>query len=174
KKLESLLQAEGRAIQKLLTRGSSMSIMELLDRFSMEELGDKLEIVAPMLWQILETTAAPSRSTQKWLVHLWVPHSKWEQWLTCLQVFTTACVMLSISRLQIANNYQVVIGLFLLGSGASKHKIELLAHAGLSMLYTAIRVAHLSTLSKDAGAKFRKLVKEQMFSIIWDNLNITF
>jgi hypothetical protein len=38
----------------------------------------------------------------------------------------------------------------------------------------AIWAAHLSTLSKDAGAKFRKLVKEQMFSIIWDNLNITF
>jgi hypothetical protein len=182
-KLESLLQAEGRAIQKLLTRGSSTSIMELLDRFSMEELGDELEIVAPTLWRILETTAAPSRSTrrenqgearrEKRLVRLWVPHSKWGQWLTCLQVFTTACAMLSISRSQLANNYQVVIGLFLLGSGASKREIEVLAHAGLSMSYTAIR-AHLSTLSKEAGAKFRKLVKEQMFSIVWDNLNIAF
>ncbi|KAJ7853140.1 hypothetical protein B0H14DRAFT_2196915, partial [Mycena olivaceomarginata] len=159
-KLECLVQAEGRAIQKLLTRGSSTSIMELLDRFSMKELGDKLEIVAPMLWQILETTAAPSSVRQD-------ERSGW-------YVFTTACAMLSILRLQITDNYQIVIGLFLLGSGASKHEIELLAHAGLSMSYMAIWAAHLSTLSKDAGEKFQKLVKEQIFSIIWDNLNITF
>ncbi|KAJ7837660.1 hypothetical protein B0H14DRAFT_2589082 [Mycena olivaceomarginata] len=132
-KLESLLQAEGRAIQKLLTRGSSTSIMELLDRFSMEELGDELEIVAPTLWRILETTAAPSRSTRR--------ENQGE----------------ARREKRLHRNSE----------------IEVLAHAGLSMSYTAIR-AHLSTLSKEAGEKFRKLVKEQMFSYRLGQLNIAF
>ena len=64
-KLERLLQAEGKAIQELLTRGRSTSIMELLENFSMEELGDQLEAVAPTLWRILETASAPSKLTRR-------------------------------------------------------------------------------------------------------------
>ncbi|KAK6985088.1 hypothetical protein R3P38DRAFT_2469924, partial [Favolaschia claudopus] len=92
-------------------------------------------------------------------------------------LFTSVCAMLSVSRSQQANNYQVVtwvvIGLFLLGSGASKREIEVLAHAGLSTSYNAIR-EHIHQLSAEAVAKFRRLVKEQMFFIVWDNLNIAF
>ncbi|KAJ7479459.1 hypothetical protein B0H11DRAFT_2423691 [Mycena galericulata] len=164
-KLERLLQAEGKAIQDLLTRGRFTSILELLEHFSMEELGDQLQAVAPTLWRILETTSAPNMSTRR--------ENQGEARREKRLVFTTACAMLSISRSQLANNYQVVIGLFLLGSGASKREMEVLAHAGLSMSYSTIR-EHIHTLSKEAVAKFQKLIKEQMFFIVWDNLNIAF
>ncbi|KAJ7762285.1 hypothetical protein DFH07DRAFT_739385 [Mycena maculata] len=157
KRLEELLHKEGKAIQELLTRGQSTSIMELLEEFSMEELGDQLECAAPTLWRILETTSAASTQRADFY----------------LQVFTTACAMLSISRSQLANNYQVVIGLFLLGSGASKREMEVLAHAGLSTSYSTIR-EHIHLLSKEAVAKFQRLITEQMFFIVWDNLNIAF
>ncbi|KAJ7777513.1 hypothetical protein DFH07DRAFT_766283 [Mycena maculata] len=164
-RLEKVLQTEGKAIQELLTRGRSTSIMELLDDFSMEQLGDQLESVAPTLWRILEKTAAPSKSTRR--------EEQGEARREKRLVFTTACAMLSISRSQLANNYQVVIGLFLLGSGASKHEMEVLAHAGLSTSYSTIR-EHIHILSKEAIAKFQRLIKEQMFFIVWDNLNIAF
>ncbi|KAJ7665677.1 hypothetical protein B0H17DRAFT_904260, partial [Mycena rosella] len=72
-----------------------------------------------------------------------------------------------------ANNYQVVISLFLLGSGASKREIEVLAHAGLSTSYTAIR-EHLRTLSGEAVERFKQLIKHQMCFIVRDNLKIAF
>ncbi|KAK7029172.1 hypothetical protein R3P38DRAFT_3314713 [Favolaschia claudopus] len=149
-KLEKVLQAEGKAIQDLLTRRQNTSVMQLLEEFSMEQLGEQLEEVAPTLWQILERTARPNASTRREAQG----ETRREK------------------RLQ-ANNYQVVIGLFLLGSGASKREIEVLAHAGLSTSYNAIR-EHIHQLSAEAVAKFRRLVKEQMFFIVWDNLNIAF
>ncbi|KAJ7168843.1 hypothetical protein C8R46DRAFT_897511 [Mycena filopes] len=167
--LERVLQKEGKAIQDLLTREEGASIFQLLEEFSMEQLGNQLEEIAPTLWRILETTAIPSKATrrkeqgearrQKRLVSLWV--------------FTTACAMLSISRSQAANNYQVVIGLFLLGSGASKREMEVLAHAGLSTSYTTIR-RHIQALSEEGVARFKRLLKTQMCFIVWDNLNIAF
>jgi hypothetical protein len=81
--------------------------------------------------------------------------------------------MLSISRSQQANNYQVVIGIFLLASGASKREMEVLAKAGLSTSYTTIK-EHVATLSKEGTEHFRQLIKQQMCFIVWDNLNIAF
>ncbi|KAJ6631959.1 hypothetical protein B0H10DRAFT_1901500 [Mycena sp. CBHHK59/15] len=164
-KLEKVLQKEGQAIQELLTRGRTTSIMELLDEFSMEQLGDQLEAEAPTLWRILERAASPDTATRR--------ERQGEARREKRLVFTTACAMLSVSRSQLANNYQVVIGLFLLASGASKREMEVLAHAGLSTSYSAIR-DHINTLSKEAVQRFRQLIKKQMCFIVWDNLNIAF
>lgn len=81
--------------------------------------------------------------------------------------------MLSMSRSQKANNYQVVIGMFLLASGSAKREIEVLAHAGLSVSYQTIQ-DHIHTLSDEALERLKKLVKEKMIFIVWDNLNIAF
>jgi hypothetical protein len=76
-------------------------------------------------------------------------------------------------RSQKANNFQLVIGLFLLGSGASKREIEVLAHAGLSVSYSTI-IDHVKGLSKEGMDRIRELVKGSMCQIVWDNLNIAF
>ncbi|KAJ7752331.1 hypothetical protein B0H16DRAFT_794813 [Mycena metata] len=81
--------------------------------------------------------------------------------------------MLSMARSQKANNYQVVIGMFLLASGAVKREMEVLAHAGLSISYSAIQ-EHLTLLSDEALKRLKQLVKEKMCFIVWDNLNIAF
>ncbi|KAJ7922156.1 hypothetical protein B0H13DRAFT_1527210, partial [Mycena leptocephala] len=141
------------------------SIMELLEEFSMEQLGDQLEEVAPTLWRILESAAAPALLTRR--------EKQGDARREKRLVFTTACAMLSVSRSQLANNYQLVIGLFLLASGASKREIEVLAHAGLSTSYNTVR-EHIHTLSEEADKNFRQLIKKQMCFIVWDNLNIAF
>ncbi|KAJ7280778.1 hypothetical protein C8J57DRAFT_1057382, partial [Mycena rebaudengoi] len=64
-KLEKVLQAEGKAIQELLTCSKTTSILELLKEFSMEQLGDQLEGVAPTLWRILAQVAEPNTSTRR-------------------------------------------------------------------------------------------------------------
>ncbi|KAJ7877391.1 hypothetical protein B0H14DRAFT_2281708, partial [Mycena olivaceomarginata] len=48
------------------------------------------------------------------------------------------CALISVLRSQKANNFQLAIGLFLLGSGASKREMEVFAHAGLSISYQSI------------------------------------
>ncbi|KAJ7688872.1 hypothetical protein B0H17DRAFT_865873, partial [Mycena rosella] len=58
-RLEELLRAEGKAIQELLSRNWTMSVTELLKEFSMEELGEQLQKVAPTLWRILEMVSVP-------------------------------------------------------------------------------------------------------------------
>lgn len=116
-----------------------------------------------------ETDGASRR--KKTLV--WASLSPLGRWLTSRQVFTSVCAMLSVLRSQKANNYQVVIGLFLLASGSAKREMEVLAHAGLSISYSAIQ-DHIHKLSEEALARLKTLVKEQMCFIVWDNLNIAF
>ncbi|KAJ7505046.1 hypothetical protein B0H11DRAFT_1905119 [Mycena galericulata] len=70
-------------------------------------------------------------------------------------------------------NFQLVIGLFLLGSGSSKREMEVPAHTGLSISYTSI-TKHVKSLSKEGLVCLHEVVKTSMVQIIWDNLNITF
>ncbi|KAJ7917833.1 hypothetical protein B0H13DRAFT_1578600, partial [Mycena leptocephala] len=86
-------------------------------------------------------------------------------------VFTTICALISVLRSQKANNFQLIIGLFLFGSGASKREMEVLAHAGLSVSYTTI-ITHIKELSEERLEKIRELCKSCMVQIVWDNLNI--
>ncbi|KAJ7273101.1 hypothetical protein C8J57DRAFT_1063358, partial [Mycena rebaudengoi] len=164
-KLNKVLRKEGKAIQHLLSRDWTTSVTELLKEFSMEELGRQLEDVAPTVWRILDGIGQAGAETRR--------ASQGEARRQKSLVFTTVCAMLSISRSQQANNYQVVIGIFLLASGASKREMEVLAKAGLSTSYTMIK-EHVATLSKEGTEHFRQLIKQQMCFIVWDNLNIAF
>ncbi|KAJ6607231.1 hypothetical protein B0H10DRAFT_1818766 [Mycena sp. CBHHK59/15] len=152
--LAEIYQREGRAIQNILTRNSTTTVTNLLKVFSMEKLAAELEEAAPWLWKALVAVSEPDKA---WRV----------------PVFTTICALISVMRSQKANNFQLVIGLFLLGSGASKREMEVLAHAGLSISYTSI-TGHVKGLSREGMINIRELVKTSMCQIVWDNLNIAF
>lgn len=81
--------------------------------------------------------------------------------------------MMAILRSQKANNFQAVISMFLIGSGAAKREMEVFAHAGLCLSYTSA-MDHLRKLSKEAQKTYRATIKASMCSIVWDNLNIAF
>ncbi|KAJ7232237.1 hypothetical protein C8J57DRAFT_1029722, partial [Mycena rebaudengoi] len=163
--LAEIFQREGAAIQEVLTRNSTTSVLELLKSFSMDQLAGELQAVAPTLWEMLVEISVPAASTRS--EHLDEPHR--DKGL----VFTTICALISILRSQKANNYQLVIGLFLLGSGASKREMEVRAHAGLSISYTSI-TRHVESLSAEGMERIRELVKSCMYQLVWDNLNIAF
>ncbi|KAJ7438253.1 hypothetical protein FB451DRAFT_1344411 [Mycena latifolia] len=163
--LAEIYQREGRAIQGILTRNSTTTVMELLKVFSMEKLAMELEKAAPWLWEALVVVSEPDGSTRR--------ESAGEARRDKGLVFTTICALISILRSQKANNFQLVIGLFLLGSGSSKREMEVLAHAGLSISYTSI-ISHVKSLSKEGMVRLREVVKTSMVQIVWDNLNIAF
>ncbi|KAF8125886.1 hypothetical protein K438DRAFT_1458742, partial [Mycena galopus ATCC 62051] len=163
--LAEIYQHEGRAIQEILTRNSTTTVMELLKQFSMADLAAELEEAAPWLWRALVMVSEPDNKTRTERAG----EARRDKGL----VFTTICALISIMRSQKANNFQLVIGLFLLGSGASKREMEVLAHAGLSISYTTI-TDHVKALSKEGMGRIRELVKESMCQIVWDNLNIAF
>ncbi|KAJ7235273.1 hypothetical protein B0H12DRAFT_1027471 [Mycena haematopus] len=163
--MTAIFQREGSAIQALLTRGSTTTVTDLLKEFSMDQLAAEIQVKAPYLWTALTVLAEPDQSTRR--------DADGENRRNKGLVFTTICALISILRSQKANNFQLVIGLFLLGSGASKREMEVLAHAGLSVSYTAI-IVHVKALSKEGLQKIRELCKSCMVQIVWDNLNIAF
>ncbi|KAJ7643193.1 hypothetical protein B0H17DRAFT_1216237 [Mycena rosella] len=163
--LAAIFQREGRAIQGILTRDSTTSVTELLKEFSMDQLALEIRAAAPTLWAALAVLATPDASTRR--------EADGESRRNKPLVFTTICALISVLRSQRANNFQLVIGLFLLGSGASKREISVLAHAGLSVGYQTI-IDQVKKLSQEGMANIRELVKSCMVQIVWDNLNIAF
>ncbi|KAJ7137065.1 hypothetical protein C8R44DRAFT_948841 [Mycena epipterygia] len=149
--LAGIFQREGRAIQAILTRDSTTTVTALLQDFSMDNLAEDIQAAAPH-WLCSPTPTSLRGEKPKATIGA-----------------TKACVV----RSQKANNFQLVIGLFLLGSGASKREIEVLAHAGLSVSYSTIN-DHVKQLSKEGLAQIREVVKSGMVQIVWDNLNIAF
>ncbi|KAF7364139.1 hypothetical protein MSAN_01073100 [Mycena sanguinolenta] len=129
----------------------------------MKGLGSKLKELAPMLWNILATTSTTHNLAAE------APETRRDRSL----VFTMVCAMMSILHSQKANNFQAVIALFLLGSGASKREIEVFAHAGISLSYKSV-MNYLDTLSQEGVLQFWAVWRECMCSLVWDNLNIAF
>ncbi|KAF7373970.1 hypothetical protein MSAN_00609500 [Mycena sanguinolenta] len=157
------IQHEGRAIQSFLTREPKTQVTHLLSSFDMKGLGSKLKELAPMLWDILAAASTTHNLATE------APETRRDRSL----VFTTVCTMMSILRSQKANNFQAVIALFLLGSGASKREIEVFAHAGISLSYKSV-MNYLDTLSQEGILQFRAVWRECTCSLVWDNLNIAF
>ncbi|KAJ3852470.1 hypothetical protein EV368DRAFT_31, partial [Lentinula lateritia] len=87
-------------------------------------------------------------------------------------VLATGCAMLAVLCSQRANNFQAVMGLFFIGSGA-KCQMEVLAHAGISLSYPAM-IQHMRILSKEATHTYQTLIQECICFIVWDNLCIQF
>ncbi|KAJ7848344.1 hypothetical protein B0H14DRAFT_2583039 [Mycena olivaceomarginata] len=99
--MTEIFQREGRAIQAL-------------EGFPMNQLEDEIK------------EAAPSYGLD---LAFWPLQTRLQEAIRT--VFTTICAPISVLRSQKANNFQLAIGLFLLGSSASKREMEVLAHAGL-------------------------------------------
>ncbi|KAJ3832078.1 hypothetical protein F5878DRAFT_671204 [Lentinula raphanica] len=94
-------------------------------------------------------------------------------WKILLDVLVTVCAMYAVLRSQRANEFQAIIGMFLIGSGASKREMEVLHHAGISLSYPAV-IRHMRLLSEEAKQTYKDLIKEWMCSVVWDNLCIQF
>ncbi|THU95833.1 hypothetical protein K435DRAFT_797792 [Dendrothele bispora CBS 962.96] len=109
-------------------------------------------------WKSQQEEAKDQEGIRNWLLH---------------QVFAAICAILSIVRSQKANNFQVVMGLFLLGSGAAKREIAVFAQAGLSVNYSSV-IEHIKTLSAENLSTVQQVVKKFMCSIAWDNINFAF
>ncbi|KAK7016011.1 hypothetical protein R3P38DRAFT_3321516 [Favolaschia claudopus] len=168
--IADLVEREGKIIQNLLTRESGTKVSELLSSFNMRGLADELRAAAPTMWGILVavSTATDDEGESKRRD----PSLVSDQFCT-KRVFTTVCAMMSLLRSQKANNFQAVIALLLLGSGAAKREIEVFAHAGISLSYKSV-MNYIKTLSQEGIRQFRAVFRSCMCSIVWDNLNIAF
>lgn len=63
--MTEIFQREGRAIQSILTRGSTTTVTELLKDFSMNQLEDEIKEAAPTLWAALGILATPDQATRR-------------------------------------------------------------------------------------------------------------
>ncbi|THU79910.1 hypothetical protein K435DRAFT_696822 [Dendrothele bispora CBS 962.96] len=151
------IQKEGDAIRKLLTRPSKTKINDLLNNFSVRELAADLQKVAPTMWGVLTSVSLREGKSRR----------------NKELVFTAICAMLSVVRSQKANNFQVIMGLFLLGSGAAKREIAVFAQAGLSVNYSSV-IEHVKALSEENLRIIQQVVKKFMCSVAWDNINFAF
>ncbi|KIK58586.1 hypothetical protein GYMLUDRAFT_60621 [Collybiopsis luxurians FD-317 M1] len=92
--MHTLFAQEGAIVQEMFTRKKGTTVSELLSNFSLNNVASELEKKAPNIWNAL-TTMSKNSSLKHWNVGHWNP---------CLKV----------------NNFQAVISLFLIGSGAAK------------------------------------------------------
>ncbi|KAJ3832057.1 hypothetical protein F5878DRAFT_654713 [Lentinula raphanica] len=175
--LHDKLASEGRILQELLTRDNCKSMAELFRAFTLAGLIAEIKEATPFLWKILlDITTNPERraegkSRNKELVSC---HTIMHSIITYMpQVLVTVCAMYAVLRSQRANEFQAVIGMFLIGSGASKREMEVLHHAGISLSYPAI-IRHMRLLSEEAKQTYKDVIKECMCSVVWDNLCIQF
>ncbi|KAL0058466.1 hypothetical protein AAF712_014852 [Marasmius tenuissimus] len=183
--LSEVVQQEGLRLQKILTRAKATKMGDLISHFSLQQLEADFEEAAPTLWAVLQgCVATKERTTDNKKVDEMEEsgkkgkgraegYGKSEKEKDRDAILATICSMLAAVRLQKANNFQVVMGLFLLASGASKREIDVLSHAGLCVSYTSI-LHHVKLLSQENMAKIQKVVKEYLIGIIWDNVNFAF
>ncbi|KAF9064476.1 hypothetical protein BDP27DRAFT_1367142 [Rhodocollybia butyracea] len=143
--MKDLFAKEGRAIQELFTRTKGTTVQQLLSTFSLEDLMAKLQEKAP---NILSALAEISNQ----------PERKKDPCRNENLVFAAICAMVAILCSQKANNFQAVISLFLIGSGAAKREMEVFAHAGLCLSYTSA-IAHLRNLSQEATKTYREAIQ---------------
>ncbi|KAJ3816477.1 hypothetical protein F5880DRAFT_1455394, partial [Lentinula raphanica] len=159
--LHDKLASEGRILQELLTRDNCKSMAELFRAFTLAGLIAEIKEATPFLWKILlDITTNPERRAEG--------KSRNKE-----LVLVTVCAMYAVLRSQRANEFQAVIGMFLIGSGASKREMEVLHHAGISLSYPAI-IRHMRLLSEEAKQTYKDVIKECMCSVVWDNLCIQF
>lgn len=89
------------------------------------------------------------------------------------QVLTSVCAMLAAVRNARANDFQAVMGLFLLASGSSKRELEVLAHAGICISYSSV-LRHIKKLSLEGTKYYIKVLQDGMCMLVYDNINIAF
>ncbi|KAK7050002.1 hypothetical protein VNI00_005433 [Paramarasmius palmivorus] len=163
--MQKKLQKEGQAIQAIFSRRKGSSIHSVLDDFNMKSFEEKLKDAAPILWSMLSDVAQAKEEPEL---------SREESSRRSKElVFVCICAMISVVRSQKANTFQVVIGLFLLGSGASKREIDVLAHAGLSVSYPTV-MDHVKALSVENMKIVQEVIKVIMCFLVWDNVNFAF
>ncbi|THU97060.1 hypothetical protein K435DRAFT_663322 [Dendrothele bispora CBS 962.96] len=151
------VRGEGETIQKYLSRPSGTPMTDVIHGFSVETFQSDLKELAPTIWKLLLNSSAKTDRQVRRNKEL---------------VFVSICAMISMLRSQKANNFQVVIGFFLLGSGASKREIEVIHHAGLSISYNSI-IDHIQLLAAENLERLQTVVKEYTCSIVWDNIKMT-
>ncbi|TDL15504.1 hypothetical protein BD410DRAFT_684999, partial [Rickenella mellea] len=159
--LVNTLQHEGESLKLLLSRDQRTTITSLLEGFSMKELMEEIEVVAPTLLSVLQGVAMPGETADE----ARKPGQR--------NVFSTISCMLAFCRSQKASNFAIILGLYLLAAGASKREIQVLAHAGLCLSYTSI-LEHVKKLSAEGTQCYIKEAHRNACSIVWANLNIAF
>ncbi|KAF5378547.1 hypothetical protein D9615_007075 [Tricholomella constricta] len=82
--------------------------------------------------------------------------------------------MLLFFRNRATNAFQLVMGIFLSSSGASRRIIDTFNHMGLSVSYQTVQ-STLTTLSEDATLQARNFVTSsgRLWSVVYDNINFT-
>ncbi|KAJ3826952.1 hypothetical protein F5880DRAFT_1609774 [Lentinula raphanica] len=159
--LPKKLASEGRALQELLTPDNCKSMADMFQTFTIAGLITKIKLAAPFLWDaLLGVVENPERRGETKIRNKEL-------------VLATVCAMCAVCRSQRANEFQAIIGMFLIGSGASKREMEVLHHAGMSLSYPAV-IRHMRLLSKEAKETYQNIIKECMCSVVWDNLCIQF
>ncbi|KIJ25073.1 hypothetical protein M422DRAFT_273993 [Sphaerobolus stellatus SS14] len=170
--VKGVIQSEIAALAELLRRQEKTAVSDILDAFSEIRLESGLgsaasiEETAPMLVEMLRESVLSKAK-------LAIIEDGKDLRRDHNIIIYTICCMLAFTRKEKASNLQLVIGLYLLASGARKNLVDVLAHAGLTLSYRSI-IRQVKNLSEEATANIGRIFREQMCGIVWDNLNIAF
>ncbi|KAJ7692577.1 hypothetical protein B0H17DRAFT_933920, partial [Mycena rosella] len=160
----SILVEEGAKLAQRLSPPQNQSVTATLQNFSLESVLADAEYIAPTLCMLLRTLARGSDPESL---------AGGEGRRNTDLVITTVICMLAQTRNEKSSEYQTTMAFYLLACGATRSQFDVLNHAGICPSYrSALR--KVRDLGQERLAEIRKLARNHLFMIIWDNLNFAF
>ncbi|PPR00907.1 hypothetical protein CVT26_015517 [Gymnopilus dilepis] len=160
KRLKTLLMKEGLELEQVLQPDRTKDVTLVLEQFSVSALLDDARRVAPQSYSMLSSLSGHSEDATEGRKKKDI-------------IITTVMCILAQARNEKASEFQLVIAIYLLASGASRSLFNVLNHAGLCLSYSSA-MDKIRAMGRERQAKMRRLVRSNTCMVIWDNINIAF
>ncbi|CAA7263909.1 unnamed protein product [Cyclocybe aegerita] len=154
---------------ELRLSASGLDIPYLTTNFGLNKIQKTYSQLLPCLTLLLTTLLTAENDYERWKGS--PKHRKQEMADKILVVIIS---MLLFFRNCATNAFQLVMGVFLSSSGASRRIIDTFNHMGLSVSYQTIQNA-LRSLSQDAKIQAQNFVQKSnhLWAVVYDNINFT-
>ncbi|KAJ6530447.1 hypothetical protein B0H10DRAFT_1861914 [Mycena sp. CBHHK59/15] len=159
-----ILKEEGAKLAQYLRPSQGQGISTTLANFSLERILANAEAIAPTLCFLLRSMTREETGDNG-------PAKEKRRNIDL--VVTTIICMLAQARNEKSSEYQTTMSFYLLACGATRSQFEVLNHAGICLSYRST-LRKVKDLGQERLAAVRKIARERMFMLIWDNLNFAF
>ncbi|KAI1790167.1 hypothetical protein LXA43DRAFT_523935 [Ganoderma leucocontextum] len=148
---------------------TTVDVESLTTNLALKRLASLFQTLLPCLWLLLISLLTATNVYER--KHKTTKLGKDER---AARIAVVVISMLLYGRNRATNAFQMVMGVFLSGTGASRRVIDTFNHMGLSVSYHTVQNA-LKTLSASASSRARRFIQaaQRLFGIVYDNINFT-
>ncbi|KIO18601.1 hypothetical protein M407DRAFT_31739 [Tulasnella calospora MUT 4182] len=159
--LTTIYTKEAKTLWKSFRPEAGKSKLSLISDFSLDEAMRLIEEKAPHLSKLILAIGLPGSFGLK---------TEESRHRDSRLVLCTALLMMGQASSERNNEFQTLMGLYLLACGTPRRQFDVLAHAGLTVSYSTA-LTHLKQLSEEGMKQAVSIMHTEACAIVWDNLN---